>query len=511
MELKKILSDYTHDQFKALVSAIWNAEMDHEAHAQLIEHFDQIVGHPLGADLLFYPPDLDTGNDHSVNSVVFHVKHWHNTQGRIAFSNEPVPVPPARPPVRLSAQERKVAESTKDLAKAQKLAADIDAAAQSAHVALLELNRLLDQWQARPLEARSVEVHVEEMTALETAQSAVVRAMHDLQFPRMKVQFALSDAQRNISSPFRDPGIQASVLQIVTQASDRYLALVADADLRHQASHARCMPLFETAEAHLVGRLAAAGTTETVPRVLRLSARAAQLRPCLMFPNGRTLGLRSLGEMKKSIRSAVAEYSWQATSVDNEHPRSFSGVAEFFFDHWKARDWYAASVPLSELMPIDGHDWQGLARSAGEVDVPFRLFSRSAPVTRRKLFVGLKEITTVQQICLTPTHGDVFPAKVKVVGIDSASTHGMYSLMAHGWPAMDLRWNVTKGLAGLSLDGAPATQAVASDISIPSTPLLEPIETIGNLSFDDRVLVFPADSGLEPLYLMFSNGRGVPA
>ncbi|MDU9392708.1 bacteriocin immunity protein [Pseudomonas sp. zfem002] len=510
MEFKSQLSDYTQDQFKALVSAIWHAEMDNDSHARLIDHFDKVVGHPLGADLLFYPPDRDAGNDHSVSAVAFHVKRWHNTNGRSAFRDEPVAVVPVKPPVRLSPEERKLAESTKDLAKAQGLAADIDAAAQSAQAALLEFTRLLDQWQAQPLDARSIEAHIEEMTALETAQSSTVRAMHALQFPKLRVQFARSDAERNISNSFRDPGIQASVLQIVTQTSDRHLAAVADADQRHRALHARCMPLFEAAEAHLVHRLAASGAPEKAPCVVRLSARATQLRPCLIVPNERTIDLRQLGKMKKAIRSAVAEFSWQTTSLDNEHPRSFSGIIEFFFDHWKDRDWYAASVPLSELMPIDGHDWQELARSAGEVDVPYRLFSRTAPVTRRKLFVGLKQITTVQQICLTPTHGDLLPAQVKVVGIDPAPSNGVHSLRVRGWPPLDLRWDLVSGVAELSLDDAPKTQAVASDISIPVTPLLESLDTAGDASFDDCVLVFPADSGLEPLYLMFKKGRGFP-
>lgn len=93
MELKPSLIDYTQDEFKSLVSAIWNADLDNPTHTQLIDHFDKIIGDPRGADLLFYPPDLETGNAHSVDSIVFHVKQWHNDKGQAAFHDEPIPVP----------------------------------------------------------------------------------------------------------------------------------------------------------------------------------------------------------------------------------------------------------------------------------------------------------------------------------------------------------------------------------------------------------------------------------
>jgi len=507
MEFKSTLRDYTQEEFKSLVSAIWSADLDNSTHTQLIDHFDRIIGDPIGADLLFYPPDLATGNAHSVDSVVFHVKRWHNAKGQAAFHDEPVPapVPPSKPPARLSQQERKVAESNKELEKVNQLVDQISAAAKSASDGLLQVGLLLDKWQAQPLDSRTIDGHIEEMSALETAQSKMVRTVKALGPLKLKVEFAMSGAQRNLSSPFRDPTVQARVLGIITQGNNDYLAAVADAEQRHRQVHERCTALFAAAEEHLVRRLSAPGAASGRPATLvSLSARASQLRPGLMFADPIAVAdPRSLIAMKKTIRSAVAEFSWQATSLKDEHPGSFIGVASFFFEHWKARSWYVASVPLVDLMPTDGHDWQGLARSGGEIDLPYRLFSRTAPVERRKISVGLQEITAMQQICLTPTNGNGLSAKVKVVAAQPALGY-----VASGSPSIELRWSTA---STFSLTPAPpARRQVGGVVDLPETPLLESLAAIDPVSFDDCILVFPADSGLAPLYLMFKRGRGLP-
>lgn len=499
MEFKPTLIDYTPEEFKSLVQTLWNADLDNATHARLIDHFDKIIGDPIGADLLFYPPYLETGTAHSVDSIVFHVRQWHHRQGKAAFRNDPVPAPP-KPPVRLSQQERKVAESNKELDKTNQLVAQIDAAVKSVDDGVQQVARLLDLWQAQPLDSRSIAAHIEEMSALESAQTDMVRTIKALESMTLKVQFAKSDAERNLTSPFRDPAIQAQVLALITAGSSRYLASMAATEQRHRQLHEHCTLLFAAAEEHLVRRLSAPGVqVGSTARVVTLSSRACQLRPALMFAEAIAIDDPApLTAMKKSIRSAVAEFSWQATSLKDEHPGTFCGVAGFFFEHWKARSEYAVSVPLGDLMPIDGHDWEALARSGAEVDLPYRLFSRSAPVERRKIVVGLKEITAMQQICLTPTSGSELSAKVKVVAVGQALSHAV-----SGLSSMELRWSRAIG-------GQSAARQVGGVIDLPETPLLEPLSAVGQVRFDDCILVFPTGSGLEPLYLMCKRGRGVP-
>ena len=66
MELKDNLADYTKQVFKALIDAIDDACIE-EARGRLVEHFNKIVPHPAGSDLLFYPED---GADDSAEGVV---------------------------------------------------------------------------------------------------------------------------------------------------------------------------------------------------------------------------------------------------------------------------------------------------------------------------------------------------------------------------------------------------------------------------------------------------------
>ncbi|MBD9439920.1 bacteriocin immunity protein [Pseudomonas sp. PDM04] len=86
MDLKTKLNDHTASEFHALVNKIWAVDVPKQDHDQLIDHFDRIVGHPAGADLLFYPADL--ANSNSPDNVVHLVRTWHHQQGTAAFKGE---------------------------------------------------------------------------------------------------------------------------------------------------------------------------------------------------------------------------------------------------------------------------------------------------------------------------------------------------------------------------------------------------------------------------------------
>jgi hypothetical protein len=72
MKLKTSLADYTEQEFKALISAIDNSGTEEER-GSLLEHFNKIVPHPAGSDLLYYPED---GADESPEGVVQTIQAW---------------------------------------------------------------------------------------------------------------------------------------------------------------------------------------------------------------------------------------------------------------------------------------------------------------------------------------------------------------------------------------------------------------------------------------------------
>lgn len=51
MKLESRLQDHDEQSFLSLVTTLWNVETQRSEHNALIDHFDQIVGHPAGSDL----------------------------------------------------------------------------------------------------------------------------------------------------------------------------------------------------------------------------------------------------------------------------------------------------------------------------------------------------------------------------------------------------------------------------------------------------------------------------
>lgn len=508
MELKLNLQDYTRAEFTGLISAIWNAEADNDTQARLIDHFDKVVGHPLGADLIFYPPDAETGNPHSVGNVLFHITQWHRSKGVAPFAGESVPAPTVRANVRSSAQERKVEASRRELEKVRQIAADIEASAQVANGALDHFGQLMDQWQSIPAQSRSIAQHVDAIDALELALSQVVRSVKALDAPRMKLDFAKAAAERNRTSSVHDSAIQSSILELISQSELRYQAVFADAGQRHAELYGRSVSLFDEAERSIVARLAEAQIHSIeLAQTVRMRLRSVSKGPCLMVA-AKTL---HVGEgisvaLKSAIRSAVAEFDWQATSLDGEHPRTVSAIASFSFAHWKARDWYALSVPLGELMPVEGYDWQHLARTEATVKMPYRLFSRSVPAGERKLSVGLKTLTELQQICLTPADGRLLPSSVSVRLAAWDSTSAAFRFTLSGRAPVTLHWCSATDI-GSAVDDAikPSVATRGGVLDMPKVPLLESVQEMENIVFEDCVVVFPPESEIEPIYLTFKG------
>ncbi|SDT41117.1 Colicin immunity protein / pyocin immunity protein [Pseudomonas asplenii] len=83
MGLKIQLADYTEQEFKALIQAIEDAKTEEER-GELVDHFNKIVPHPAGSDLLFYP---EAGEDDSADGVARTVSDYCRANGLPGFKN----------------------------------------------------------------------------------------------------------------------------------------------------------------------------------------------------------------------------------------------------------------------------------------------------------------------------------------------------------------------------------------------------------------------------------------
>jgi hypothetical protein len=308
MELKSNLQDYTEPEFLCFVEKIWAVDVRKQDHDRLIDHFDRIVGHPKGADLLFYPDDQ--ANRHSAGGVLYYVKDWHAKQGKVAFKGGAVPGPPAaRPAVPSSAAERALLSSNQNLAKVQKIAADVGVAEQAVETAFAHFDQLRGALPSGIDELQS------NISSWEAAQQDALTAVRKFEFLKMRIQFARDDAQRSLGHPFLNAPLQQTVFQQITQTHDRYIAQLPVIAQRHGDLQTRVEAVLDAAEEQLVRQRSLAGTGPTKTRTsVTAPAAFANARPHVLLNGASSPGDSLLVTLQKAIRSAVAEFTWLITS-----------------------------------------------------------------------------------------------------------------------------------------------------------------------------------------------------
>lgn len=84
---RKSLQEFTRDEFIAFVERLSDARAGTEAEdGRLVEHFNAIVPHPAGSDLLFWP---EAGADDSAQGVMTAVEHHCLANDLPAFKDSP--------------------------------------------------------------------------------------------------------------------------------------------------------------------------------------------------------------------------------------------------------------------------------------------------------------------------------------------------------------------------------------------------------------------------------------
>jgi hypothetical protein len=161
---------------------------------------------------------------------------------------------------------------------------------------------------------------------------------------------------------------------------------------------------------------------------------------------------------------------------------------------------YAFSTPLSELAPIQHHDLHAIAAADGFVDLPVRLTSQATED-------GQSEILVIN------TDGVTHPSKTRVVPVTYNAQQNLYIATTEQTPPRILTWTpvVQPGNSSTALPAEPPAPPVYTGASV--TPIegrIDPFPEITADSFDDYVFVFPIDSGLPPLYIMFRDRREDP-
>ena len=490
MELKNTLKDYTALEFQALVNKIWAVDLPKQAHDQLIDHFDRIVGHPQGADLLFYP--TDKSNPNSPQAVVHHVRTWHHQQGMPAFKGEDTPV--AKPAV------APLSPLARSLAEVEKIAADVAVSGQVVEEAFghfeLQISHLESQKNTR-LDIPHQEAGIR---TLEVAQHEALMAVRKYEFWKMRVAFVQSGAQRNLTYAQSGQAQWQSLVQQINAIHDRYLSRLASITQRHRTLHDEAEALLIVAHQQLID---SRSTTQTV-HTISASLDSADKRPDLLLPGGSPVLLASQqADLLKAIRSTVAEFSWQNTSSEPDTENQRAAVLSFAFSSRAETQLFGVSVPLSELLPIEGQDWQHLAANQAEVNVPFRMSTAAVPANPGKMFQGLREIKTLSQVYVTACSGCRSISGVRVRAATQDQHRNRFSFTPEGSSGVAVHW--ARPISVVSDPVAtPIQQRRVGFVQSARAPIIEANAGQAHDRFDDYILVFPVESGLDPLYIVFN-------
>jgi hypothetical protein len=500
MELKPKLQDYTESEFQTLVDKIWSVEANREDHNRLINHFDLIVDHPDGADLLFYPED--TFNSHSPGAVTFHLKHWYHLKRLIPFKDGVLPAP-FTSVNGSSLIAYATARAKHELANAQRVATDIASAEQTVDSAFSLLQSAIQHLPLQQHSNATLEALEKGIRRIEHAQHEVLMAVRAFEGKKMRVEFDKDAAQRNFTYSQADRPLWQANLQQATANQAHYLARLSSNTQRHAELHTNAEALVDRAWQQWV-RLR---TPDRYSSVFRLSVAANMGRPDLLISDAQPLMPVQRVDLQKTLRSAVAEFSWSLIDGAHKHPEQYASVLSFGFASRAKAVRFGFCAALTELSLIDP-DWQVLAAQHGNVELPLRMSTTTVAVKPGSLSYGLKEIRELFEVYITPCTG-LLPGKVRVRPAVWHEDERVYRFTTDGPQPDMIEWTYPSGLEAPTAskqDRLDSTGFVRSS-PVPELALFDSVEAV---RFDDYVVVFPPDSGLEPVYVLFNDRRDCP-
>jgi len=161
---------------------------------------------------------------------------------------------------------------------------------------------------------------------------------------------------------------------------------------------------------------------------------------------------------------------------------------------------YTFSSPLSDIAPDNKDDLHAIAATGGTIDLPFRLTSKTDDQ-------GNSELTVIHATASN------LPTSVRVIAAAHNQEKNAYSVTTSDHPARTLIWTPaqTPESSSTSLPAEKPSPSITPGSTV--TPIegrIEIFPQVAEASFNDLVIVFPIDSGLAPIYVMFKDRREDP-
>lgn len=225
----------------------------------------------------------------------------------------------------------------------------------------------------------------------------------------------------------------------------------------------------------------------------------AHAQPGFTTPNGAMdIAEDVMAALRAAIRSAIAALSGLAAGTATGF---MVGVGALVYSPELANGElpkrYMLSYPLEDLTSGPLPDLDHLAKSGGLLDVPVRFSSRATEDDQSELLV-------------VPVDGVSLPAGVPVVAAVYNPQENIYSAIIPDVPPRTLVWTplITPDSSSTALPvQEPSPSQYAGGVIIPVEGRIDSHPAVGEAGFDDYIIVFPADSGLPPQYVMFRAPR----
>ncbi|CAI8866654.1 S-type pyocin domain-containing protein [Pseudomonas sp. IT-P218] len=220
--------------------------------------------------------------------------------------------------------------------------------------------------------------------------------------------------------------------------------------------------------------------------------------PVVLTSAGNIAAIETALTLQAAIRSAIAALT---SFVASTAAGLFVGVSALIYSPKLANGElpgrYALSIPLADLAPDQGQDLSAIAAAGGSVVLPVRISSKSTAEDLSEVFVAL-------------TDGVSVPANVRVVTATFNAEQIVYSVQTTDTPPRTLTWTpiVNPGNSSTTSPAELPAPPVYTGASV--TPVEGRIDTfpaVAEAGFDDFITVFPADSGLPPIYVVFRDPR----
>ncbi|QXH44864.1 S-type pyocin domain-containing protein [Pseudomonas xanthosomatis] len=220
---------------------------------------------------------------------------------------------------------------------------------------------------------------------------------------------------------------------------------------------------------------------------------AAIAGPLLVTPAGTVLSTLSLlGEIKASITALKGLGSGVLAGFA---VGTFAMLYPSRLGNGELPARYVLQTPLAELDPHLASTLANGSAATPLVELPYRFGSKPGEAGSSEIFTATSD-------------GQLVPPQVRVIAATFDTQRNLYSATTADVPPRTLTWTpvVTPG------DASTVTPIEHIEPPVYEGATLKPVEArvdsypgLGDASWDDYVIVFPADSGLPPLYVLFNS------